>query len=69
MGSGMMRSHGHTTQDRMCGVGKRQDSRLGDIGGYFGVGYTSLANCRQRGEGHVKGDRSLRRKVSEVNNR
>ena len=59
MGSGTMRSYGHTTQDRM-------DSRLRDIGACFGVGYTSLANGRQRAEGHVKRDRSIRRKVSEL---
>ena len=67
MGSGMMRSHAHTTQDQMCGVWKPRDSRPGDSGAYFGVGYTSLANGRQRGEAHVKRDRSIRRKISELN--
>ena len=63
----MMRSHDHPTQDRVCGVWKRRDSRLGDIGAYFGVGCTSLASDRPRGEGHVKEDRRIRRKVSELN--
>ena len=39
---------------------------LGHIGAYFRAGYTSLANGRQRGEGNVKRDRSVRTKVSEL---
>ena len=35
-------------------------------GSYSAVGYTSLANDRPRSEGHVKRNRSIRTKVSEL---
>ena len=39
------------------------DETLGAIGEYFGVGYTTIANARTRGEAHLQKDRKLRRKL------
>ena len=50
-------------------VWKRGDFRLADIGAYFGVGYTTIVDARHRAEGHLKRDRGIRRKLSELNKR
>ena len=48
-------------------VWQRGDFRLADIGAYFGVGYTSIVNARQRGTDYAKRDRRIRRKVRGLN--